>query len=277
MSLNVLPPMRALGRTGIAVPTLGFGVSGPHGGIAPPRATERLILDCLEAGFGLFDTAPFYGDAETRLGSALRRWRGAPPFVVTKVGTIRRGASLRKCFDIPAIYASVEISRAKTGIDRLGALLLHGPPPEAAENPALRDGLLALKEKGHVAAVGVCGRGAEIVAFASSQWIDVIQAPLAASSLAAEKEIGFLAIQTMRAQAGTLRPPTRIEDLWYLARAVRDRAAAGLAPARAPSAAVPVEGLRAALTTKGVTAVIATTVRRHHLAQNIKIAREISE
>lgn len=277
MDLSRSSPQRPLGRSGAMVPVLGFGVSGPHGGIAPPTATRRLILDCLESGFGLFDTAPFYGDAERRLGAALREWRGAQPFVVTKAGTLGRGLSLRKCFDGQSIRTSVEASRARLGVDRLGAVLLHGPPPEAAADPWLRDALVALKGDGLVQAIGVCGRGAEIAAFADAGWIDVVQAPMGAAELAVRRGIGFLAIETMRGALGSSRPIRRIEDVWYVARAIRAARSGSEAFEASPRVPSPIDSLRAALSTAGVSAVITTTVRRRHLAQNIAVARGIAE
>src|SRR5262249_17370147 len=83
-------PRRTLGRTGIAVPALGFG-SAPLGDIysvLDDAAAIGAVRTAFESGVALFDTAPHYGHglAEHRIGTALR---GVPreKFVLsTKVG-----------------------------------------------------------------------------------------------------------------------------------------------------------------------------------------------
>ncbi len=44
----------------------------------------------LEAGYGLVDTAPYYGHglSEMRIGAALKTWRGARPLLSSKVGRV---------------------------------------------------------------------------------------------------------------------------------------------------------------------------------------------
>lgn len=264
--------MRVLGATGIEVPVVGFGVSGPHGGVVSRRATIRLVRACLDAGFSLFDTAPFYGDCETRLGDALREWRGAAPVIATKVGTARRLGRVVKDFSAAAIRASVARSRAVLGVDCLDIVLLHGPAGDLAQSDALRDVMLDLKSSGQVRAVGVCGRGDEVGSFAASGWIDVIQAPLPFAAVAARSGLGFLAIEALRSPATDFRIPTRPEDLWYLARAVRQRGA-GARPTTSDSDDGPPLRLARALQTPGVGSVVVTTTRRAHLLENFAIAR----
>lgn len=83
---------RMLGRTGIAVPELGFGAA-PLGNLyrAIPDAEARATLDtALDAGLRYFDTAPHYGFglSERRVGDAIR---GRDDILVsTKVGRLLR-------------------------------------------------------------------------------------------------------------------------------------------------------------------------------------------
>src|SRR5450432_4623032 len=68
--------LRDLGATGLKVTELGFGTA-PLGNLFRPLpdATARATLAAAEAaGFGYYDTAPFYGFglSERRLGDALR-------------------------------------------------------------------------------------------------------------------------------------------------------------------------------------------------------------
>ncbi len=64
---------RALGKTGENLSILGFG------GIvvmnATPREASQRVTHAIEAGVNYFDVAPSYGDAEDKLGPALKPYR----------------------------------------------------------------------------------------------------------------------------------------------------------------------------------------------------------
>lgn len=82
-------PLRPLGSTGLAVTDLGFG-GAPLGNLFRPLSDEaaRATLDAGKAaGFGYWDTAPFYGFglSERRMGDALR---GTGHVISTKVGRL---------------------------------------------------------------------------------------------------------------------------------------------------------------------------------------------
>jgi aryl-alcohol dehydrogenase-like predicted oxidoreductase len=271
-------PRRKLGRTGLAAPILGFGVSGPHGGTgASLGATKRLIAACLEADAGLFDTAPFYGDAEHRLGEALK---GAPrdkAILITKVGTKRlRNGVQTKDFSAAGVRASVESSLRNLGVSHVDIVLLHGPPVSGPP-PECMEALLAMKQAGHIRAIGVCGRGHEIETAMACEHIDVIQAPLWTngwSAIAAERNLGFLGIEVLRAAVDGFRIPRQSADLWYLARSVRDRGLGALAQPRADKTRVRAL-LKKALTRTGVTAAILTTTRLTNLAFNLEVAASL--
>ncbi|MBY0448425.1 MAG: aldo/keto reductase, partial [Hyphomonadaceae bacterium] len=93
-------PLRPLGATGLLISPLGFGVSGAHGaGITPERQTHALVEAAYRSGVRLFDTAPFYGLAQARLGRALAALgAGREAVVISKAGTVRRGGRLLKDF-----------------------------------------------------------------------------------------------------------------------------------------------------------------------------------
>ncbi len=80
---------RALGSTGLGVTELGFG-GAPLGNLFRPLSDEMAratLASARAAGFGYFDTAPFYGFglSERRLGDALR---GGEFAISTKVGRL---------------------------------------------------------------------------------------------------------------------------------------------------------------------------------------------
>ncbi|ASR43874.1 aldo/keto reductase [Xanthomonas citri pv. mangiferaeindicae] len=125
---------RFLGRSGLRVPVLGFGV-GTFGGRGPlfgawgdtdAVQARRLVDLCLDAGAGFFDTADAYSDgaSETILGAAIRGRRDRV-LLSTKVG-LRVGA------DANAVGASrthlldaVDTALRRLDTDYIDLLQLH--------------------------------------------------------------------------------------------------------------------------------------------------------
>jgi len=66
-------PRSVLGRTGVDVPVIGFG--GIVVRNTTPKEAARYVEEAIQAGVNYFDVAPTYGDAEEKLGPALKPWR----------------------------------------------------------------------------------------------------------------------------------------------------------------------------------------------------------
>jgi hypothetical protein len=129
-----------------------------------------------------------------------------------------------------------------------------------------------LKSSGAIRLAGATLRNPEeFAACASSEWIDVITAPLAGGLIpdwpqrAAEAGKGVLVIEAMRC-AGATRPVRSLADLWYLARKFRHRDKV------AQPAIPPAEALKSALARSGVSAVLTTSVRLQHVRGNLAVA-----
>jgi D-threo-aldose 1-dehydrogenase len=139
-------PLRPLGNTGLSVTELGFGTA-PLGNLFHPLPDEtaRATLKAAEiAGFGYYDTAPFYGFglSERRLGDALR---GRKDIVLsTKVGRLlkpvagpvdetvpRHGYATPMPFEpvydysYDAVMRSYEESLQRLGLSRIDLLYIH--------------------------------------------------------------------------------------------------------------------------------------------------------
>jgi D-threo-aldose 1-dehydrogenase len=138
-------PLRPLGRTGLSVTELGFG-SAPLGNLFRPLsddAARATLAAARAAGFGYYDTAPFYGFglSERRLGDALR---GCDPVVSTKVGRLLRPITgpvnarvARHGYATPmpfvpvydysydGIMKSFEASQQRLGLSRIDILYIH--------------------------------------------------------------------------------------------------------------------------------------------------------
>ncbi|HEY2008868.1 MAG TPA: aldo/keto reductase [Rhizomicrobium sp.] len=139
-------PLRKLGQTGLEVTELGFGTA-PLGNLFRPLADEaaRATLAAAEAaGFGYYDTAPFYGFglSERRLGDALRARKDI--VLSTKVGRLlkpvpgpvdqtvaRHGYATPMPFEpvydysYDAVMRSYEASLQRLGLSKIDILYIH--------------------------------------------------------------------------------------------------------------------------------------------------------
>ena len=147
---------RPLGRTGFSVSEIGFGCASWWGQRAfDERAAVRLVHAALDHGVTLFDTGAAYsgGQAEPRLGRALKGRALDQVVVATKAGTFHDGRRVRRDFRPAAIEASVVRSLRNLGLETLPLLQLHGPA--AAElNDEMLSMLEGLKRRGLVRALG---------------------------------------------------------------------------------------------------------------------------
>lgn len=253
-------------RSGLS--RVGLGITGPHATrLVSADATTRLVRAAVDLGVTTFDTGPMYGEgeAERRLGRALKGVARDSVFVITKARTwIRDG-------EAPPIGASLRTSLARLGLDHVDALLLHGPLPDDVARMSESSELDRLRDQGLVRRFGVCGRGAErdamIAMRARGALFDMLMTPVAAESplllSAAHAGVEVIAIETMRAQR-RFRTPRSPADLWYLARDARDTMAGAPQP--------PGIGVAGALALPAVRCVVITTTRPAHLQENAHAA-----
>ncbi len=123
--------LRDLGKTGLKVSELGFG-SAPLGNLfrpLPDDTARATLAAALAAGFGYFDTAPFYGFglSERRLGDALR---GAPPppakRTAGEVAVAGPGASEGRRGDFNKVVLSTKVGRLLTPVTEPVGGVRHG-------------------------------------------------------------------------------------------------------------------------------------------------------
>jgi len=102
-------------NNGIEMPLLGFGVFQ-----IPTDETERAVIDAIQTGYRLIDTAASYGN-EQAVGRAIAA-SGVPRddfFITTKLWIQRRGEQ--------GALEAFEASMAKLGLDYLDLYLIHQP------------------------------------------------------------------------------------------------------------------------------------------------------
>lgn len=143
MTISTLPA-RSLGRSGLAVTTLGFG-GAPLGdlyGHLDEAEAVATVEAALAAGVTLLDTSPLYGHglSEHRIGAGLRRAGRQDVTISTKVGRVAepfagRGDGsgylgglphgLRFDYSHDGAMRSLEQSALRLGVDRLDIVLIH--------------------------------------------------------------------------------------------------------------------------------------------------------
>jgi len=189
---------RPLGTTGMVVSELGLG-AGPLG---DPRlddaAAERLIVEAIERGVTLIDTAPSYGRSEARIGAALRGRRDRV-VVSTKLGY---GVPGVPDWTGPCITAGIDAALARLQTDRLDVAHLHSCPLEILERGEVIDALERAVLAGKVRAAGYSGDN-EALAWALERGrFAVVQCSISvvdqraldrAAPRAAERGVGVLA------------------------------------------------------------------------------------
>lgn len=274
-----------LSGQGMMRAALGFGVSGPHGARwFREGKLARLIAQALDGGVRHFDTAPFYGAAEERLGRALQG--RADIFISTKTGTRRAGRRLVKDFSPAGMRADIEGSLLRLKREAVDLVYLHGPAP-AEIAPALA-ALAALKAEGKVRLTGVCGDGEALeqalLAGADALMgvfniVDRRHEPLFRRARAEGRHVAGIAPLVQGAIAGAA-PPVTPAGLWRLARNIRRPAAAPDAVAAARARLVALEGFTPAaaalafvLDSGACDVALTTTSNASHLAESLGAAK----
>ena len=224
---------RPLGITGLSVSELGFGCASWWGKATFDETTAlALVNKAMDLGVTLFDTGSSYsaGEAEPRLGRALKSRNTKNLIVATKAGTYHAGRGrIARDMSPTAIVSSAERSLQNLGVEALGLLQLHGP--SIHELDALRETLVRLKARGLTRAVGLNSFDPGVVEHAVGlPEIDVVmidynvlrhvREPLIERAAAAGKGVlaGMpLAMGNTQSLLSRIRAP---RDLWYVARAL---------------------------------------------------------
>ena len=131
-----------------------YGITNNGQLISEPRAVA-IIQEALERGVRWIDTASAYGEAEKRVGLALREYQGHGVRLVTKwkpshAFTHDNPLSIaRQSFD-----QSIESSLRALNAERLDVLMLHGWTQYGEAQGALREWLLEGQESGRIRELG---------------------------------------------------------------------------------------------------------------------------
>jgi len=166
---------RALGKTGLNLPVLGFGASSLGQEFRKVRLDEALesVRAALDCGLSFIDTSPFYGRgmSEVLLGIALRDVRRESYTLCTKLG---RYDLAHFDFSSRRVAESVDVSLHRLGTSYVDIVLCHDiefvPMQQIVEEtiPALRQ----VQKSGKARCIGFSGYPQRIFRFICEQ-IDV--------------------------------------------------------------------------------------------------------
>lgn len=281
-------PHRPLGRTGLHVSEIGFGCASWWGQKAfDEREAVALVHAALERGVTFFDTGAAYsgGEAEPRLGRALKGRALDGVVIATKAGTYHDGRRVVRDFRPSAIEASVERSLRRLGLETLPLLQLHGPAIAELDEPML-DMLQGLKRRGLVRALGansfdpaviehVIGLPSFDVVMVDYNLLRPERAPLVARAAAAGKGVlaGMaLAMGHANRQLVRLRA---LRDVWYALRALKNHRPDIAKGARfgflqdLPDMTASQAALAYVLADPNVSCAVVGTTRMSHLLENL--------
>ena len=164
MTANTIPSAQ-VGNTSLQVTRLGMGTA-PIGNLYSDLDDEEAletVRRSYENGIRFFDTAPLYGagEAERRLGEALRGIPRDSVVIQTKIGRILRpDRSIYFDYSRDGVMKSIEASLERLGMDRVDIVLVHDPDfvnEEFHNQQALDEAfpaLVDLREQGVIGAVG---------------------------------------------------------------------------------------------------------------------------
>ena len=180
---------RMLGRTGIKVSEIAFGgveIGMPYGlgvhgkkDMLTKSESINLLLDAIDGGINLFDTARMYGASEEIMGHAFKNKR-EQVVIATKCNHLKDSNG-----DLPSdsiiknkIRESLSESLSALQTDFVDIFMLHHVNKEILESEAIKEVFSRLKEQGAIRATGVSTYTLEEsrLAIDSGVW-DVIQIP----------------------------------------------------------------------------------------------------
>ena len=279
---------RPLGKTGLIVSEIGLGCASWWGQKAfDERQAVKLVHAALDHGVTFFDTGAAYsgGEAEPRLGRALKGRNLDRVVVATKAGTRHDGRRVIRDFSLEGIEASVERSLRNLGLETLPLLQLHGPAVAELDDRMLAM-LGGLKRRGLVQALGVNSFDPALIEHVVGLPIfDVVmvdynvlrpeRAPLIARAAGQGKGVlaGMaLAMGHANRQVLRLRAP---RDIWYALRALKNHRADIASGARfgflsqIPDMTASQAALTYVLANPNVSCAVVGTTRMAHLIENL--------
>jgi aryl-alcohol dehydrogenase-like predicted oxidoreductase len=225
---------RKLGKTGRSISVMGYGCGGYWGyNIFDEKKAIGLVHQAIDGGVTFFDTGASYsgGNAEVRLGKAIKGIDTSKLIIGTKVGTVKKGKKLVKDFSCDSIFKQVENSLKNLGLDSIPLLQLHSPHLEHLDDDIFET-LNLLKEQGKVQMTGASCDGKVLEKALSFNQLDVImmtynlieKKALKQLEMAHEKGCGILIKSPLchTLYSNDIFKLRRLSDVWYFLRVLKN-------------------------------------------------------
>jgi aryl-alcohol dehydrogenase-like predicted oxidoreductase len=164
--------LRPLGSTGILVSPISLGtvklgrdeqVKYPRDFRIPDDKEAKSLIDmAFELGINVLDTAPAYGNSESRIGALIEGQR-KDWVIVTKAGEIFENGQSQFDFSVQGITASVIASLKYLRTDYLDVVLIHsdGDDDFILNHTGAAEALDRLKDKGDIRSHGMSSKTSE--------------------------------------------------------------------------------------------------------------------
>ena len=186
-----------LGRTGLVVNKIGFGVL-PIQRVGMEEA-KRILHRAVDAGVDFFDTARGYTDSEEKLGAALEPALRKQLVLATKA----------KSADGEALMQSLHTSLKTLRTEYVDILQVHNPKqmPAPDDGSGRYEALLEARRAGKIRFIGISAHSVDVaIQAARSALYYTVQFPFSYLSsegdikltkLCAEKDVGFIAMKAL--------------------------------------------------------------------------------
>lgn len=191
---------RTFGKTGLSVSVLGFG--GAEIGFrqdTSKQIVEKLLIEAIEAGLNVIDTAECYDRSEDLIGSALAK-RRKDIYLFTKCG---HGKSWSEdAWESASLEASIDRSLKRLKTDYLDLVQLHSCSEDVLKKGEAIEVLQKAKKAGKTRFIGYSGDGTDALYAIKSGAFDTFQTSVNIADqqaldltlpLAIEKDMGIIA------------------------------------------------------------------------------------
>lgn len=213
-------PQRMLGKTGEKLSVIGFG--GIMLNDNPQEFANNLVAGAFEAGINYFDVAPSYGNAQDRMGPALRPYRNKS-FLACK--TTRRDATGAESELNGSLKA---LQTDHFDLYQLHALTTVEDVDQAFASGGAMEVFIHARKEGRVRFIGFSAHSVEAATLAMSRFdFDTILFPINFNcwqqgdfgpqvfELAASKGMGILALKAMAHTLLKQGEAKMYKNVWY--------------------------------------------------------------
>ena len=211
---------RSLGRTGLKLSIIGFG--GIVVRDATPRQASVRVKEAIDRGINFFDVAPSYGDAEIKLGPALKPYRKDIILACKTRKRDKKNARIeleQSLKNLQTDYFDLYQFHVVRTIEDVEQIFAPGGAMET---------VLEAKKEGKIRYIGFSAHSVEAAMLLMDQFdFDTIMFPVSASSWHAgnfgpqvlqrahEKQMGILALKAMVRGPWPEGTTERLPKAWY--------------------------------------------------------------